>query len=38
MRVIFILSYVMHVLGLVGQNRVAVKPYQPITKGRFFWL
>jgi len=37
MHVIFILSYLMHVLGLVGQNRVAVKPYQLIPGGCFLW-
>ena len=38
MGVIFILSYQRHVLGLVGQNRVAVKPYQPIPGGCFLWM
>lgn len=36
--VIFIFSYLMQVLGLVGQNRVAVKPYQPTPGGCFLWL
>lgn len=38
MGIILILSYLMHVLGLVGQNKVAVKPYQLVPGGCFLRL